>query len=66
VESVFSVIPGFRLNWITIHCCFTVIYFLFEATFTTNDIFLLGDVSSSYPDPKERESIGSLARFTAS
>lgn len=45
---------------------FFLIYFFFEATYTINDISYWSIYPALTTDPKERESIGSHARFAAS
>jgi melibiose permease/lactose/raffinose/galactose permease len=63
---IFLLFQDFGLTGLPFIVVFTVIYFLFEATFTTNDISYWAMYPALTSDPKERESIGSLARFTAS
>ncbi|MDD4212790.1 MAG: glycoside-pentoside-hexuronide (GPH):cation symporter [Bacilli bacterium] len=63
---IFLLFQDFGLSGVPFLVVFTTIYFLFEATFTTNDIAYWSMYPAFTSDPKERESIGSLARFTAS
>lgn len=63
---IFLLFQDFGLSGVPFIVVFTTIYFFFEATFTTNDISYWAMYPALTSDPKERESIGSLARFTAS
>ncbi|MFA6890297.1 MAG: MFS transporter, partial [Bacilli bacterium] len=63
---IFLLFQNFGLSGVPFLIVFTAIYFLFEATFTTNDIAYWSMYPAFTSDPKERESIGSLARFCAS
>lgn len=63
---VFLLFQDFGLSGVPFVVVFTIIYLLLETTFTMNDISYWSMYPSFTIDPKERESVGSLARIFAS
>lgn len=63
---IFLLFQDFGLKGFPFLLVFTIIFLLLETTFTMNDIAYWSMYPSFTTDPKERESIGSLARIFAS
>jgi melibiose permease/lactose/raffinose/galactose permease len=63
---IFLLFQDFGLKGLPFLLVFTIIFLLLETTFTMNDIAYWSMYPSFTTDPKERESIGSLARIFAS
>lgn len=63
---IFLMFQDFGLRGVPFIIVFTILYLLVEITFTMNDIAYWSMYPSFTTDPKERESIGSLARVFAS
>lgn len=63
---IFLLFQDFGLRGVPFLIVFAVLYLLIEITFTMNDIAYWSMYPSFTTDPKERESIGSLARIFAS
>ncbi|MDD3191916.1 MAG: glycoside-pentoside-hexuronide (GPH):cation symporter [Bacilli bacterium] len=63
---IFLLFQDYGLRGTNFIFLFTVLYLFFEATFTINDISYWSMYPAFTSNPKERESIGALARFFAS